>query len=224
MESLKHPGTILASIDLVAIITTWVYLSGQIADLKKKIECLEKDCEKNDESMKKDVKIQLDLLFKQTDEMTKHLNLVGKQMSEFANNINYINNKINLQEEKIKDLTKLLKKKNNKNKNNDSDSDCNSDQEEIEEPKPKKVVKNVKSNNFMNSQIKDTETTYKFDGKSYVPYKALDNLVPKNKSKNNKVSDSDSDSNSDSEKNNKIDDVDLVVSMAKKNNLKSKHK
>jgi len=208
MDSIKHPGTILASIDLVAIITLWVSLTAQINDLKKKIECLEKDCETNNEKMKRDVKIQLDQLFKQTDDITKHLNLVGKQMSEFANNVNFINNKLNHQEIKIKEMYKILKKGKN------IESDCESDEEE--EIKPKKVIK---PNNFANAQLKNSETTYKFDGKSYIPVQLNNNLLSnKNtKPKNTKIDESESDSNSEEEK-----DVDLVVSLAKKNNNKSK--
>jgi len=76
MDQLKHPGTILAAVDLVAIVTAWVYLQRQINDLKKEVEKLEKE----DTSIKDGIKKQIELISQQMNVFIQNFNNLAQQV------------------------------------------------------------------------------------------------------------------------------------------------
>ncbi len=159
MDSVKHPGTILASVDLVAIIALWVTFQRQIGDLKKQVESLDK----NDDKLKNDFKTQIDAMSKQIDVLTQNMSGLIGDMKKINEAFSFLNSKSQQQEQMIKHLAQQINKISKKNHH------VSDDDEDEEEEKMKKVARPPKN------------TLYHFNGKDFVP---VENKIesPKNKS------------------------------------------
>ncbi len=104
MESVKHPGTILAAVDLVAIITLWVHLQRKINDLSKEIERLDKE----DTTIKDGVKKQIDAISMQMSTLINNFNAMGHQFKADHETIINLQNKIESQDKQIQYLTSIV--------------------------------------------------------------------------------------------------------------------
>jgi hypothetical protein len=84
MESAKHPATILATIDLVGLVTGFTYIQRQISDLNSKIESHHKD--KNPKIIE-ETKEQFTLIARQQNELARNIQLVASQVKIISDNL-----------------------------------------------------------------------------------------------------------------------------------------
>ena len=90
MDSLKHPGTILAGIDLVGLISVSIYFQKQITETQREIDELKKT-DSNIENVKK----QFENIHKKLNELSTHTSQHIDVLNAHSNLIQNIHNRVN---------------------------------------------------------------------------------------------------------------------------------